>query len=143
MVYSSGRFLMLMPALLTRMSSRPNALTAAPTSVRHDSSRVTSATMPATLAPPSRSSAAAVSHFSWLRPTMTTGAGGAEPARHAEADAAIAAGDDRHFAGEIEELHDASYRCLVLCAADDRLVAAIGERVGDPCSPDLLGGGKR
>src|SRR5260221_11004045 len=140
MVYSSGCFRMLMPALLTRMSSRPNALTAAPTSVRHDSPGVPSGTMRATLAPPSRSSAAAVSHFSLLRPTMTTVAPAAPSPRAMPRPmpplppVTIATLPVRSKSS----MRLLPRRGLVMRVLADRLVAAIRERWGAMFAPDLL-----
>ena len=59
-------------------------------------------------------SATAAADFAWLRPTIDdVGAGVRQPARHAQADAAIAAGDDGDLAGEIEELVCHGPRSLV------------------------------
>src|SRR6185312_5826163 len=135
-----------MPPLLTRMSSRPKALTAAPTSVRQESSRVTSATMPATLAPRSRSSAAAVSHFSLLRPTMTTVAPAAPSPRAMPRPipplppvtiATLPVRSKRSMHAFLLPSCGRE-RAYITSAADDRLGVPTSERGGAMFAPDLL-----
>src|ERR1035437_9881319 len=60
------------PALLTRMSSRPNALTASATSFAQSSARLTSACTAATLPPAARISSATLSSNSRPRAAITT-----------------------------------------------------------------------
>ena len=65
---------------------------------------VTSAATEIALTPRALSSATAAIDFVSLRPTTAISApASASPLRHAEADAAIAAGDDGHLAAEIEQ----------------------------------------
>ena len=95
-----------MPALLIRMSSRPSCLTVSSTILRQAASSVTSTSSTAVLTPSLASSAAAASDFCLLRPATAIAAPAcARPARHAEADAAVAAGDERDAALEIEQRH--------------------------------------
>src|SRR6185437_6573947 len=71
---------MLVPALLTRMSSRPNFFAAAAMRARHDSAEVTSTAMAAALAPPAVSFLTAAALFASSRPaTMTAAPASARP----------------------------------------------------------------
>src|ERR1700738_3053753 len=90
--YSSGCLRMLVPALFTRISSRPNFFTAALISARHDSAEVTSTATASALAPGADD----------------RGTRFGEALRHAEADAPVAAGDDRDPSAKIEKCHLAS-----------------------------------
>src|SRR6266851_5010784 len=70
-VYSCGCLRILVPALLTRMSSRPNFFTAEAISARQDSGAVTSTAMAAALAPASVSVFTALALFASSRPATT------------------------------------------------------------------------
>src|SRR3981189_3613295 len=72
--YSSGCLRMLVPALLTRISSRPNFFTAALISARHDSAVVTSTATASALAPAAASFLTAAALFASSRPAMTIAA---------------------------------------------------------------------
>ena len=72
--------------------------------LRQEASLATSTSSTAVLTPSLASSAAAASDFLMLRPAMAMAAPASRhAARHAEADAAVAAGDDGHAALEIEK----------------------------------------
>ena len=93
-----------MPALLTRMSRRPRRSTVSSIILRQEASLATSTSSTAVLTPSLASSAAAASDFLHVAPGDGDGRPGlGHAARHAETDAAVAAGDDRHAALEIEE----------------------------------------
>src|SRR3990172_3569892 len=72
--YSWGCFRMLVPALFTRMSSRPKRSTAFCTSSRHEASRRTSTATASAFAPRAWSSFTAASLFAALRAATTTAA---------------------------------------------------------------------
>src|SRR5258707_10187291 len=72
--YSSGCLRMLVPALLIRISSRPNFFTAALISARHDSAAVTSTATASALAPTAASFLTAAALFASSRPATTIAA---------------------------------------------------------------------
>ena len=91
-----------MPALLTMMSRRPNALTAAATRRSRSSTLLTSASTPMALSPRATICCSRSSVACSLRDVVDddVGAGRGQPQRHRLADAAVASGDDGHLACE-------------------------------------------
>ena len=95
---------MLMPALLTRMSMRPSSLATRSTMAATAALSVTSAVTAIALTPQRPEVGGRGGRLCLVAPDhRDIGAGFRQPPRHAEPDAAIAAGDDSHLAGEIEE----------------------------------------
>ena len=92
-----------MPALLTRMSSRPSSRPTRATMAATADGSVTSATTDNALTPSLVRSADRGHRFRLVAAyDRDLGAGFRKPARHAKPDAAVAAGDDGYLAGEIE-----------------------------------------
>ena len=98
-----GGLRILMPALLTRMSIRPSSRTTRSTMAATAALSVTSAATEIALAPPRVELGDRGVRLGFIAPDdRDRSAGFGQSARHAEADAAIAAGDDGHLAAEIE-----------------------------------------
>ena len=102
-VYSCGGLRMLMPALLTRMSSRPKRVDRVAHHRAACASSATSAARRGASRAEPRSSAAAARSSRVAAGDDDRRAGRGEAARHAEPDAAVAAGHERHPAGEVEQ----------------------------------------
>ena len=95
-----------MPALAKQPSTRPNVSSVAFIAALTEAGSVTSQMRVSTLPGPADMVAAALLFFSALRPQIET----LQPwrvqrLRDAEADAAIAAGDDGRAAGEVKDAH--------------------------------------
>ena len=135
-VYSCGCLRMLMPALLTRMSSRPKRSTVACTSALQEASlRDVDLDRGGLGAEPCQllDRRGVLGRVARRRPRPWRRA--REAARHAEADAAVAAGDDRDPAGEIEEIHG----CPLLLALRRKPSGGVAAGEGRRASAPALG----